>query len=138
MGQTFCQLYRNVKPVAKIRPGLIFPTEYLYLCSAVHFGPDGTTDPLTVHAVYYYEALSIPPGITAYKFHEDLEFARLEALTWLHMPNIVQDLCILCRNFGPGPVLPRWNIYRGEAPAHVVPCQWWDVKDGDPPWPGST
>jgi hypothetical protein len=124
--------------MVKLHDERLLPIELQYVTTACHFGPDGYSDPLSVHAIYYYPALMVPMGVTAYHFHDLEESARLEALLWLGRPQLVKDMCMLCRSMAYGPSFPRWNIYRGQNQKPVPPCQWWDVWMGDPPWPGST
>lgn len=109
------------------------PIEDAWLCVCVHWGPDGRTDPTIRHAIYAYQSLLIPPGVGAYHWHDLADTACMEALTWVSMPGLVVDMCPACRNFAPGPHVPRYNIYRGGILPDPPICLLWDSWHGTPP-----
>jgi hypothetical protein len=123
--------------MAKTRTTLTVPEIDAWLTVACHFGPMGTWDPTSVHAIYYYQALDLPPDVTAYHYHDTEDSAILEARAWLVLPQLVKDICSLCRSMAAGPNIPRWNIYRGQDQSPVPPNQWWDAWLGPPPWPSA-
>ena len=123
--------------MVKILNTLTQPIELQYVTVACHFGPLGTSDPLSVHAIYYYPSLGIPPDVTAAHYHDTLDEAILEAYAWLVLPQLVKDICMGCRSFAFGPNVPRWNIYRGQDQSPVPVNQLWDAFLGPPPWPAA-
>ena len=93
----------------------------------------GSKGPHPWHAIYGYPWDDLPTGVGPWHWHSTLEAALLEALDWSKLPLLVADICPMCRNMGPGPHTPRWNIYRGPDWGAAPPCWFWDVVHGE--WP---
>lgn len=138
--------------MVKIKPR---PINYLKpFVVLIHVGLQTPYDPLLWHLVYEYgpedEYMAALGDIMGY-FPDDVEeaaaghpplfTARLQALSLADNPQVVRDICHVCRfsyAIGvDGPGVPRWNIYRGIRGENLVPCFHWDYLRDDPP-PGYT
>jgi hypothetical protein len=125
--------------MAKVRLPDPQTTQIDYWCAIVHV-PIGTpAGPGVYHIIYGYYVTDVPYEFSTAIGVNSMEEASEMARHLVAMPMVARDMCSECRSLYPGPIIPRWNIYRAPNNLYVPACIYWDYYDGYPPGypPGS-
>jgi hypothetical protein len=109
-------------------------------------GDYGAFDPDAYHVVYGYASEDLPPygGFSAPASSIDMALGQAQLLA--ANPDVIMDMCRLCRIYDWGVSFPRWNIHRGEnhlprfsastdPPPRILPAFFYDIWNL-PPYPG--
>lgn len=89
-----------------------------------------------VHEYTMADPYILAIGFSLGQFPTDAE-ARLAALSYVALAQVTTDFCPLTHfSIFPGfhsPMVPRWNIYRGQRHEPLIPAIYWDILGPGPP-----
>lgn len=105
----------------KIKTYQSFPKIYNWYTIALHWDWYPPLVPEAVHLVGYSLDVELPIGVHMWTVQPDEDNARSLAQLWAALPNVYNDTCLDCRNFGYGRAVWNPNLIRGENRPYVVP-----------------